>query len=356
MFAILLAVAIQAPPAPPPARARDLGIVIGTLPTGPHNAITDVKGVRVGHCSLRRGDHIRTGVTVILPHTGNLFAEKVPAAVVIGNGYGKLIGSTQIHELGEIESPIALTNTLNVGKVADALVEWSLDQTGNAKVRSVNVVVGETNDGYLNDIRGRHVNAEHLRTALAAATGGAVAEGAVGAGTGTVCFGYKGGIGTASRRVSSYVVGVLCQSNFGGQLQIAGQPVPPAKPRAARDQKQTKDDGSCMIIVATDAPLDARNLARLGRRALHGMARTGASFSNGSGDYVVAFCTAPSQRIRADGKSTTGGPVLRNDRMSPLFRAVADATEEAILNSLFMATTTSGRDGHRVTAIRWRPK
>lgn len=317
-------------------RARELGIVIGELPTGAHNAITDVEGVRVGHATVREGAAC-TGVTLVFPHGGNPVREKVPAAVAVANGYGKLAGSTQVEELGELESPIALTNTLSVGAVADALVARLLDLPGNETLRSVNVVVGETNDGRLNDIRGRHVRPEHVDAAWAAARQGKVREGAVGAGTGTVCFGYKGGIGTASRVVKGFTVGVLVQTNFGGRLTIAGRPWPG---RAVAETARTEDGGSCMIVVATDAPLDARNLRRLAQRAFVGMARVGASFHDGSGDYAIAFSTALSQRIVADGSDTTGGPVLRNEAMSPLFVAVADATEEAILNSLFAARTT----------------
>ncbi|MCB9871807.1 MAG: P1 family peptidase [Planctomycetes bacterium] len=339
------------PPAPradpqPPAdaarlRVRQAGIVIGALPTGPSNAITDVAGVAVGHATVVRGTAVRTGVTVVVPHSGNLFRDKVPAAVFVANGFGKLVGSTQIVELGELESPIALTNTLSVGRVADALVGHVLALPGNESVRSVNVVVGETNDGFLNDIRGRHVGAEHLEQALRNARGGPVVEGGVGAGAGTVCFGWKGGIGTASRRVSEFTVGVLVQTNFGGALTVAGVPVHRTL-RAPR--RQRTGDGSCMIVIATDAPLGARNLRRLAARAFAGMARTGASFANGSGDYAIAFSTATSQRIRA-GAPRSGGPVLANPRMSPLFLAVAEATEEAILNSLFAARRVSGARG-----------
>jgi D-aminopeptidase len=331
-------------------RARDAGIVIGTLPTGKHNAITDVIGVRVGHATIVRGEDVRTGVTVIQPHGGNLYQEKVPAAIFVMNGYGKLVGSTQVAELGELESPIALTNTLNVGKVMDAMVGYMLGLPGNENVRSVNVVVGETNDGRLNDIRGRHVSASHVAAALKSASAGAVigdaVEGAVGAGTGTMCFGWKGGIGTSSRRAGDHTVGVLVQTNFGGSLTIAGEPVHKSlSPRRGRRPRKSgdpdPDDGSCMIVVATDAPLSARILGRLARRAIVGMARTGASFSNGSGDYVIAFSTAEKLRIRP-GARVVGAPVLANGQTSRLFRAVAEATEEAILNSLFAAVTTTG--------------
>ena len=327
-------------------RARDVGITIGTLMPGEHNAITDVPGVLVGHATLIQGDDVRTGVTVVLPHGGNVFREKVPAAIVVGNGYGKLVGTTQVAELGEIESPIALTNTLNVGKVMDALVGHMLSLPGNEGVRSVNVVVGETNDGGLNDIRGRHVGAEHLAQAIESASDGPVEEGSVGAGTGTVCFGWKGGIGTSSRVASSYKVGVLVQTNFGGSLTIDGVPI---YEQLRPGREPPKEDGSCMIVVATDAPLSPRNLRRLANRALAGMARTGSSFSNGSGDYVIAFSTAMEVRITSGG-DLTGAPSLGNARMSSLFRAAADATEEAILNSLFRATTVTGR-GRTVRAI-----
>jgi len=341
-------------------RLREAGIIIGTLSPGPHNAITDVLGIKVGHATLDEGDDVRTGVTVILPHTGNLFREKIPAAIVVGNAFGKLMGSTQVEELGNIESPIALTNTLNVGKVADALIGWMLKLPGNEDLRSVIVVVGETNDGYLIDIRGRHVEARHVLAALNGAGDGPVPEGSVGAGKGTRCFGWKGGIGTSSRIVSDYTVGVLVQTNFGGSLTIAGHPVhrhlqPPSGRRPERKDPREggkdKGDGSCMIVVATDAPIDSRNCKRLGRRALAGMARTGASFSNGSGDYVIVFSTSKTLRIRDDAAEVAGGPTLKNERMSNLFRAVAEATEEAILNSMFRAKTVTGRAGHTVQAL-----
>lgn len=334
-------------------RAREVGIVIGDLPTGKFNAITDVTGVSVGHATVIEGDAIRTGVTVVLPHSGNLFHEKVPAAVYVGNAFGKLIGSTQVDELGNLESPIALTNTLNVWKVADALVDYVLHLPGNEAVRSINVVVGETNDGQLNDIRGRAVTRDHVLAAIGAAASGPVEEGSVGAGTGTICFGWKGGIGTASRLVAGHTIGVLVQTNFGGSLTIAGAPVyqklsPPRSERARPGQAapgQSFDDGSCMIIVATDAPLDSRNLRRLAARALAGMVRTGSSFSNGSGDYAIAFSTAPQLRITPDAADKTGAATLPNDAASPLFRGVIEATEEAIVNSLFRATDVSSRFG-----------
>jgi len=311
-------------------RAREAGIVVGVLPTGPLNAITDVAGVRVGHTTLIRGDNVRTGVTAILPHAGNLFQQKVPGAVFVGNGFGKLIGSTQVEELGEIETPILLTSTLNVWRVADTLVDWMLALPGNENVRSINPVVGETNDGYLNDIRSRPVGREEVFQALNTARDGPVEEGAVGAGTGTVAFGYKGGIGTSSRRLpAGYTVGVLVQSNYGGHLRVNGIPFA----AAAGDGK-----GSCMIVIATDAPLDSRNLKRLGMRAMLGLGRTGSTGENGSGDYAVAFST------------TRDKPLLTNEQASPLFGAVIEATEEAVLNSLFKAETTTG-NGKTVRAL-----
>ncbi len=336
-------------------RARDLGIETGVLKPGEFNAITDVAGVRVGHTTLIRGDSVRTGVTIILPHGGNLFREKVPAAIYVGNGFGKLAGSTQVNELGEIESPIALTNTLNVARVADALLDYMLALPGNEQVRSLNVVVGETNDGWLNDIRGRHVGAEHVLAALQKAKGGPVAEGSVGAGTGTRCLGYKGGIGTASRVLpqenGGYTIGVLVQSNFGGILEINGAPVGRelGKFYMSTSLPYADHDGSIMIVIATDAPIGHRNLMRLAKRALLGVGRTGGIMSNGSGDYVIAFST-----VRPE-PSGEGGVLqrreLRNEAMSPLFLAVIEATEEAIINSLFMAKTTTGRNQHRADAL-----
>jgi D-aminopeptidase len=343
-------------------RARDLGVVVGILPTGKNNAITDVAGVRVGHATLIRGDNVRTGVTAILPHSGNLFQEKVPAAIYVGNGFGKLAGSTQVNELGEIETPILLTNTLNVPRVADALIEWMLQLPGNEDVRSINPVVAETNDGYLNDIRGRHVGRDEVFAAIKSAKDGAVEEGSVGAGTGTVAFGWKGGIGASSRVIpqslGSYTVGVLVQSNYGGVLTINGAPVgrelgkyylkEQISTARGADQVSDRADGSIIMVVATDAPLDARNLKRLAARAMLGLARTGSPSTNGSGDYVIAFSTA--NRIRAS-ENLRGVQTLGNEAMSPLFEAVVEATEEAIYNSLFKATTVTGRDGHSVEAL-----
>ena len=316
---------------------RDLGVTIGTLPPGPLNAITDVPGVRVGQTTLIRGENVRTGVTAILPHSGNLFRDKVPGAIFTGNGFGKLAGFTQVEELGEIESPIVLTSTLNVPRVADAVIDYMLALPGNEDVKSINVVVGETNDGTLNDIRSRPVGRDDVFAAIRSAKDGPVDEGAVGAGTGTIAFGWKGGIGTSSRKAGNYTVGVLVQTNFGGSLQIAGVPIGNA---AAPLPKRA--DGSCMIVVATDAPVDARNLKRMAARAIMGMARAGAAGSNGSGDYAIAFSTC-----------RTGGsacPPLSNDAMSPLFLAVIDATEEAIDNSLLQATTTTG-NGHTIETL-----
>lgn len=343
------------PDTPAQKRARELGITPGVLRPGPLNAITDVAGVSVGQVTLNSGDSIRTGVTVVIPHPGNVFQEKIPAAVFVGNGFGKLAGSTQVEELGNLETPIVLTNTLSVAEGIAGLVEYTLRQPGNERVRSVNAVVGETNDGYLNDIRGRHVTKAHVREALAAAKAGRVEEGSVGAGTGTVCFGFKGGIGTSSRRLppalGGYIVGVLVQTNYGGILEIGGAPVGRELGKYyLKDQLKYSPDGSCMIVVATDAPLDARNLKRLASRALFGMAKTGSSWSNGSGDYVIAFSTA--NKIPFDLSSRILSPsVLHNDAMSPLFQAVNEATEEAIYNSLFMAKSVSGYDGHKVEAL-----
>ncbi|OSZ72838.1 aminopeptidase [Sphingomonas sp. IBVSS1] len=322
-------------------RARDLGIAPGPLPTGPLNAITDVPGVLVGQVTIDRGDTIRTGVTAILPHGGNLFADKVPAAIVVANGFGKLMGLSQVQELGEIETPILLTNTLNVAEAASAIITHTLAQPGNEAVRSVNAVVGETNDGGLNDIRARAVTPADALRAITSANTGPVAEGAVGAGRGTIAFGWKGGIGTSSRRTpDGFTVGVLVQSNYGGRLILAGAAVPP--PPA---EKPAGADGSIMIVVATDAPLSDRNLKRLAARAMVGLSRTGSAFSNGSGDYAIAVSVHPDvRRTPARRAAITAYPELGNEAMSPLFVAVADATEEAIANSLLMATAVESRD------------
>jgi D-aminopeptidase len=336
--------------AQPRPRARDVGLVVGVLPPGPLNAVTDVPGLLVGHATLVRGADVRTGVTAVLPHGGNVFRDKVPGAVVVGNGFGKLMGSTQVNELGEIETPILLTSTLNVPRVADALLDYVLAQPGNEAVRSVNPLVAETNDGQLNDVRGRHVGRAEVFAALQGARGGPVEEGCVGAGTGTVAFGFKGGIGTASRRLpkdlGESTLGVLVQTNFGGVLTIGGAPVGRElgrwflKEQLGRPGDGTdRGDGSVIVVVATDAPLDARQLRRLAARALLGLARTGAAASHGSGDYAIAFAAGPRR-----------GPAPPDDALSPLFLAAIEATEEAVYNSLFRATTTTGR-GRTVEAL-----
>jgi len=366
-------------------RAREAGVRVGVLRTGALNAITDVAGVRVGHTTIVRGADVRTGVTAILPHAGNLFREKVAGAVFVGNGFGKLAGSTQVNELGEIETPILLTSTLSVPRVADALVDYMLALPGNEDVRSVNPLVAETNDGGLNDIRGRHVTREDVHAAIKSATGGAVEEGAVGAGTGTIAFGFKGGIGTSSRKLpptlGGYTVGALVQTNYGGVLTVNGAPVGRelgkfylreeleradtagvASPRAGDGRRKVVEgdtaDGSIIIVIATDAPVDARNLRRMAARAMLGLGRTGASGSNGSGDYVIAFSNAPEVRVRASGGGRPGDifaprelKLLTNDAMSPLFLAVIEATEEAIYNSLFRAQTMTGRGQLTVEAL-----
>jgi len=340
-----------------PGRARDLGIEIGVFKTGKFNAITDVDGVKVGHVTLISGEEIRTGVTAILPHPGNIFQQKVPAAIYIGNGFGKLTGYSQVEELGNIETPIILTNTLSVPTASDALISYTLQQPGNEKVRSVNPLIGETNDGRLNDIRGRHIREEHVIEAIQNAAGGPVTEGNVGAGTGTVCFGYKGGIGTASRKIpgslGGYTVGVLVQTNFGGVLIIDGIPVGKKLNKYPyRNLIEMDADGSCMIVVITDAPLDARNLKRLAKRGIMGMAKTGGIASNGSGDYVIVCSTAKENLVgHSDSTIFHVNKVLRNDAMTPLFMAAIEATEEAIINSLFAAKTMTGKDGREVQAI-----
>lgn len=328
-------------------RLRELGIKIGTLPTGQSNSLTDVEGVLVGHVTLQDGEHIRTGVTAVVPHAGNVFWERVPAGIAVGNGFGKLAGSTQVQELGELETPIILTNTLSVAAGLEGLIRWTLAQSGNENVQSVNGVVGETNDGLLNDIRARAVTPEHVLAALAGASTAPVPEGVVGAGTGTVAFGFKGGIGSSSRQLppqeGGFTLGVLVQSNFGGNLTVMGRPLDlPAVPDSP--------DGSIMLVVATDAPLSDRNLRRLAARALFGVARTGGWMANGSGDYAIAFSTAPSVRRPRD------APVLKvtdwpNERMSALFQAAVEASEEAILNSLCMAHTVTGFGGRTVPAL-----
>jgi D-aminopeptidase len=337
-------------------RIRDLGVEPGIFSPGPLNAITDVEGVRVGHRTLSRGESVRTGVTAILPHGGNLFQSKTPAAVYVGNGFGKAAGFLQVQELGNIESPIVLTSTLSVGLAVDAVVGWTLEQPGNQEVRSVNAVVGETNDGFLNDIRGRHATAEDVRAAIAAARTGPVEEGSVGAGTGTMALGWKGGIGTSSRllpqSLGGYTVGALVQTNFGGVLTIDGAPVGERLGRHDfRDQVQgSPETGSCMIVLATNAPLSSRNLERLAKRAVLGLARAGGYMSNGSGDFVIAFSTR--NLVPYDSKERTlTVEELSNDAMSPLFLAVVEAVEEAVYNSLLKASTVTGHQGHTGEAI-----
>ena len=338
-------------------RARELGVKFGVLPTGKNNAITDVAGVKVGHTTINKDDNVRTGVTAIVPHEGNIFQQKVPAGIFVGNGFGKLAGSTQVIELGNLETPIVLTNTLSVSTAIGALVDYTINQKGNEQVFSVNALVGETNDSYLNDIRGQHVQKQDVLNAIHSATTGMVEEGSVGAGTGTVCFQFKGGIGTASRKLPAnlggYTVGVLVQSNFGGVLEIDGAPVGEALHKFyLSEQLNKKEDGSCMIVVATDAPLDSRNLTRLAKRAFMGLAKTGGIAHNGSGDYVIAFSTDSTNRINHIEKQKTNQyTYLTNDAVSPLFLAAIEATEEAIINSLFMATTTKGISGHVAEAI-----
>jgi D-aminopeptidase len=335
-------------------RARQLGIAPGIYPPGRLNAITDVAGVQVGHTTVIEGDVVRTGVTAILPHGGNLFQEKVAGAVFVGNAFGKLAGSTQVTELGTIETPIVLTNTLSVGVAVDAVVRYTLGQTGNEQVRSVNALVGETNDGGLNDIRGLHVTRQHVLDAIARAGGGPVTEGSVGAGTGTINYGWKGGIGTSSRTLpNGYVVGVLAQTNFGGHLTIAGVPIfrvlqPPQRTAGnvrGSGADPVSGDGSCMLVVATDAPIDARDLGRLAARAVFGLARTGSSYANGSGDFAIAFSTSPEMRSRFGETAPHARQVLPTDAVSPLFEAALEATEEAVYNSLFQATTVTSRWG-----------
>lgn len=358
-------------------RARDIGLAPGVLPTGPENAITDVPGVLVGQVTLHEGESARTGVTAILPHDRNLFQEKVPGAVHIGNAFGKLAGSTQVVELGTIETPIVLTNTLSVWDAARAVVTHILGLPGNEDIRSVNPLVGETNDGYLNDIRGRRVREEHVLRAIAEASSGPVAEGSVGAGTGTSAFGWKGGIGTSSRRLpeslGGYTVGALVQSNYGGVLLMDGLPVGEeldryylrgalsradaggrgaVEPEDEVEYAEENPDGSIMMVLATDAPIRSPGLTRLARRAMLGLARTGATSSHGSGDFVIAFSAAPSlvSAFESESPLETGG-VLRGDRLSPLFQAAIESTEEAVYNSMLRATTVTGRNGHTREAI-----
>ena len=355
--ALALLFAVTTPPTPANAehrpRARDAGITFGILPTGPLNAITDVAGVRVGQVTIVEGTNIRTGVTAILPHGGNLYQDKVPAGFSVGNAYGKFMGSTQVEELGEIETPIVLTNTLNVPEAAAGVIEWTLKQPGNEEVRSVNAVVGETNDGTLNDIRARRVRPADAVAAIEQAREGAVTEGAVGAGTGTIAFGWKGGIGTSSRKLPAnlggWTVGVLVQTNYGGVLQVAGVPVGQALGKYfLKDELSTASgDGSCIVVVATDAPLSDRNLERLAHRGLLGIVRTGSPMTNGSGEYAVAFSTNLDVRRTPERRSQPSPIVdLPNDRISPLFEAAVEAAEEAAINSMFAATPMDGNGRH----------
>jgi len=358
-FAVLVAAVVMAGDNGRP-RIRDLGIHPGVLEPGPLNAITDVEGVLVGHTTVIKGDSVRTGVTAILPHGGNLFQHKVPAAVYPANAFGKAAGFLQVKELGNLETPIVLTNTLCVGTAVQATVDWTLGQPGNAEVRSVNAVVGETNDSFLNDIRKCAVRPEHVFSAIEGARSGPVAEGTVGAGTGTTCFGWKGGIGTASRvlpeSLGGYTVGALLQTNFGGVLTIDGIRVGEALGRYSyRDHLETTDgnapgekddgEGSCMIVLATDAPLSPRNLERMARRAVLGLARTGSFMHHGSGDFVIAFSTQNTERYE-DPATTTTVELVNDDAVSPLFLATVEAVEEAVYNSLLKATTVTGVDGH----------
>ncbi|HEX9215595.1 MAG TPA: P1 family peptidase [Gemmatimonadales bacterium] len=346
LLLLLLAASLTAQERRP--RARDIGITVGSFPPGPLNAITDVPGVRVGQTTIFGGDSINTGITAILPHGGNPFREKVPAAIVVGNGFGKLAGSTQVNELGELESPIVLTCTLCVPRAADAVLTWLLALPGNEDVRSANPVVGETNDGFLNNIRARPITEADVLSAIRSASEGPVAEGAVGAGRGTVAFGWKGGIGTSSRKLPTqfggWTVGVLVQTNFGGDLRIVGVPVGDELRRG--DGGRGTGDGSIIMVVATDAPLDHLRLTRLASRALAGLARTGSSMSNGSGDYVIAFSTVRPRPTSTNlDRLTDTVVIVRNDIMSGLFQATIDATEEAIYNSLLRAETVRGYRG-----------
>lgn len=327
-------------------RARDLGIAPGVLTPGALNAITDVEGVRVGQTTIVEGDRVRTGVTAIVPHGGNLFQDKVAGAVFVGNAFGKLAGSTQVAELGTIETPIVLTNTLSVGVAMDAIVRYTLAQPGNEQVRSVNAVVGETNDGGLNDIRGLHVTRAHVIDAIRNAKPGAVQEGTVGAGTGTICYGWKGGIGTSSRKTGGgYTVGVLAQTNFGGNLTIGGVPIFKSLQPPRRGSNPAPVDGSCMLVVATDAPIDARDLKRLAARAVFGLGRTGSAYSNGSGDFAVAFSTSPEMRSGFNDNAARSRKVLPPEAATPLFEAALEATEEAVYNSLLQATSVRSANG-----------
>ena len=343
-------------------RMRDYGLSYGVFKTGQYNAITDVSGVTVGQVTLNQGEDMRTGVTAILPHQGNIFRKKVPAAIYLGNGFGKLAGYSQVKELGNIETPIILTNTLSIAAGLDGIITHTINQPGNENVRSVNGVVGETNDGGLNNIRARYVKPEHVLQAIAQAKGGPVEEGCVGAGTGTICFSWKGGIGTSSRvlpdDLGGYTVGVLVQTNYGGILEICGVEVGrklkdysfrKSVEAEAKKEEAKKGDGSCMIVVATDAPVDARQLERMAKRAFMALAKTGSFASNGSGDYVIAFSVCPENLIEGEGTHTF--KVLDNDQMSPMFEATVEATAEALWNSLFAAETTKGYNGKVIEAL-----
>lgn len=340
-------------------RLEDLGINIGILQRGKLNAITDVEGISVGHRTRIEGTSVRTGVTAILPHQENVFLRKVPAAIHVANGFGKFLGLSQVEELGVLETPIILTNTLSTFAAADGLVGWTLKQPGCEKVRSVNPVVGECNDGFLNDIRSRRIGIEDVELALQACSSGSVAEGCVGAGTGTRCMGWKGGIGTSSRvlpeSLGGYTIGVLVQTNFGGSLTVDGVPVGRRLGKYyLKDQVKQQEHGSCIVVVATDAPLDARRLSRLARRAPLGLAAVGSPISHGSGDYVLAFSTASSLRTSYIAKKEVRletQDVLRDDQLSPLFQAVRDATEEAVVNSMLQAEMTVGHEGRQTEAI-----
>lgn len=337
-------------------RARDYGIEIGILKPGELNAITDVPGVQVGHHTLVEGNSIRTGVTAILPHNGNIFQQKVPAAIFLGNGFGKLMGYSQVEELGNLETPIILTNTLSVPVAANAIIKYTLNQQGNEEVQSVNAVVGETNDSFLNDIRGLHIKEEHVLSAVEKAKTGMVVEGNIGAGTGTVCFGFKGGVGTSSRKlpddIGGYTVGVIVQTNFGGVLSIDGIPVAKELGKYPYKSSIENSNGSCMIVVATDAPLDARNLKRLAKRAFLGLGRTGGIASNGSGDYIIAFSSNEGLRIPYNSSSNIQSvELLRNEAVTPLFLAAIEATEEAIINSLLAAKTMTGFKNHTIEEL-----
>ncbi|HTE23698.1 DmpA family aminopeptidase [Flavitalea sp.] len=337
--------------------AREQGITIGVMKPGKWNAITDVPGVLVGHTTIVRGDSIRTGATAIIPYAGNIFQQKVPAAIYVGNGFGKLTGISQVAELGTLEVPVVLTNTLGVAAAMEAVVDHTIRQAGNSNVQSVNAVIGETNDSWLNDIRGRHVTKEDVLRAISGAKTGPVNQGNIGAGTGTVCFGFKGGIGTSSRKLPAnlggYTIGVIVQTNFGGVLEIAGVPVGKDLGKFSfSDQLLNNVDGSCMIVVATDAPITARNLQRLAKRAFMGLAKTGGIASNGSGDYVIAFSTNDSLRIpHSTNNPLLIQPELHNEFITPLFMATIEATEEAIINSLFSAERMKGFKGHEVEPL-----